>query len=98
MKKIVIEECPYCGSDLLAYGYQVDGGNAFSDIRGGVFGSPVQHIICKECGSIAYSCVVKPDVFKDFIDPEVKKRVEEIENAKPKPKKQGILEIIVDDE
>ena len=97
MKKIVIEECPYCGSYLLAYGYQVDGGNAFTDIRGSVFGSPIQHTICKECGSIAYSCVTKPDIFKDYVNSEVKKKMEEIEAAKPKPKKEGILEIIVDD-
>ena len=97
MKKIVIEECPYCGSNLLAYGYQVDGGNAFTDIRGSVFGSPVRHVICKECGSIAYSCVVKPDLFKDYISDEVRQKFEEIEKAKPKPKKEGILEIIVDE-
>lgn len=97
MKKIVIEQCPYCGSDLLVFGYQSDGGNAFSDVRGGVFGSPIQHTICKECGSIVYSRVVKPDVFKEYVDPEIQKRVDEAEAAKPKPKKEGILEIIVDE-
>lgn len=97
MKKILIEQCPYCGSDLLVYGYQVDGGNACTDVRGSVFGSPVQHTICKECGSIVYSSVVKPDVFKDYVNPEVQKRVDAEEAAKPKPKREGILEIIVDD-
>lgn len=97
MKKIVIEECPYCGSDLLVYGYQTDGGNVNTDVRGSVFGSPVQHTICRECGSIVYSSVVKPEYFKDYVNPEVKQKMEKAETEKPKPKKEGILEIIVDD-
>lgn len=97
MKKILIEQCPYCGSDLLVYAYQVDGGCAFTDIRGSVFGSQIQHTVCRECGSIVYSSVVKPDIFKDFVNPEVKKKFEAEEAAKPKPKREGILEIIVDD-
>ena len=97
MKKIVIEECPYCGSDLLVYGYQANGGNMANDSRGSVFGSPIQHIICRECGSIAYSCVLKPDLFKEFISPEVKEKMEQIEKENPKPKKEGILEMIIDD-
>ena len=97
MKKIVIEECPYCGSNLLVYGYQSDGGNVFTDVRGSVFGSPIQHIICRECGSIAYSSVVKPDLFKEYVDPELNQKMKELEKEKPKPKKEGILEIIVDD-
>ena len=97
MKKIVIEECPYCGSDLLVYGYQTEGGSVFTDVRGSVFGSPIQHTICRECGSIAYSSVIKPELFKDYVDPEIKAKMEAIENEKPKQKKEGILEIIVDE-
>lgn len=65
MKKIVITECPYCKSKELVLGFQTDKGSVFADIRGGVFGSQIEHIICKECGSIVYSRVVKPDMFKE---------------------------------
>ncbi len=97
MKKIVIEECPYCGSVLLVYDYQTGGRNVNTDVRGIVFGSPVQHTICRECGSIVYSSVVKPENFKEFVNPDVKEKMEKAEKEKPKPKKEGILEIIVDD-
>lgn len=65
MKKIVITECPYCKSNNLALGFQTEKGSVYADIRGGVFGSQIEHIICKECGSIIYSRVVKPDMFKE---------------------------------
>ena len=41
MKKIVYEECPYCGSKMLAYGYQTENACAYTDVRGGVFGSQI---------------------------------------------------------
>lgn len=97
MKKIVFEECPYCNSKALFYGYQHDSANIYVDIRGGVFGSPVQHIICKECGSIIYSCAVRPEVFKEPVTEEAKAALEKLEEEKPVVKKEGILEIIVDD-
>lgn len=97
MKRIVFENCPYCNSKMLVYGYQSDSGNVFTDIRGSVFGSPVEHIICRECGSIVYSRVVKPEMFKDFVDEECQKSFDEEANLKPKKKKEGILEIFVDD-
>lgn len=65
MKKIVITECPYCKSGNLVLGFQTDKGSVYADIRGGVFGSQIEHIICKECGSIVYSRVIKPDMFKE---------------------------------
>jgi DNA-directed RNA polymerase subunit RPC12/RpoP len=97
MKKIVFEECPYCNSKLLVYGYQHNNANVFSDVRGGVFGSPVQHIICRECGSIIYSSVVRPEVFKECVTDEAKELLKTYEQEKPVKKKEGILEIIVDD-
>ncbi len=96
MKKIVFEECPYCGSKFLVYGYQCDNAAAYTDVRGGVFGSPIQHIICQECGSIVHSSVLKPDIFKEYLDPANKELFEK--SKPPKPKKEGILEIIVDEE
>lgn len=98
MKKIVYEECPYCGSKMLAYGYQTENACAYTDVRGGVFGSQIVHTICKDCGSIVHSSVLRPEIFKEFLDPENKKIFEEQEKAKPKKEKEGILEIIVDDE
>lgn len=98
MKKIVYEECPYCGSKMLVYGYQTEQACAYSDVRGGVFGSQIVHTICRDCGSIIYSSVVRPEVFKEFLDPENKKNYEEAEKNKPKKEKEGILEIIVDEE
>lgn len=100
MKKIVFNECPYCGSKMLVYGYQTEIGAVFSDVRGGVFGSPVEHTICQDCGSIVYSRVLRPDLFKEYLDPSIKEMKDNERKAKEKakPKKEGILEIIVDDE
>lgn len=100
MKKIVFDECPYCGSKMLVYGYQTDSGSVYTDVRGGVFGSPVEHTICQECGSIVYSRILRPDIYKEYVDPAnkeiAKKELEK--KANKKPKKEGILEIIVDDD
>ena len=74
MKKIVYEECPYCGSKMLAYGYQTENACAYTDVRGGVFGSQIVHTICKDCGSIVHSSVLRPEIFKEFLDPENKKK------------------------
>ena len=97
MKRIVFEKCPYCNSTMLVYGYQSDHANVSTDIRGSVFGSPIEHIICRECGSIIYSRVIKPDMFKDFVNEESKEKFDEQIKNEPKKKKEGILKIIVDD-
>lgn len=97
MKQIVFDECPYCHSKALAYGYQSEASSVVADVRGSVFGTPVQHTVCLECGSIIYSRVLRTDIFKEFATEEAKKRKEEIEKAKPKKKKEDILEIIVDE-
>lgn len=97
MKKIVFEECPYCKSKMLVYAYQTESGSVYSDIRGGVFGSPIIHTVCRDCGSIVHSSVLRPEVLKEFLDPESKKLFEIEQAKKPKKEKEGILEIIVDD-
>lgn len=97
MKRIIFEDCPYCGSKMLVYGYQNDSANVFTDVRGSVFGSPIEHIICRNCGSIVYSRVVKPEMFKDFVSEEAKKEFDELQKSKPETKKESILEIIVDE-
>lgn len=65
MKRIVYKECPYCKSQNIAYGYQVGEADVFADIRGGVFGTHIEHTICRDCGSIIYSRVLKTDFLKD---------------------------------
>ncbi len=61
MKNIIIEECPYCGSTDLTKGYQTEGGMIYRD-KVGAFGSVVEHTVCKECGSLVYSKVLKPEI------------------------------------
>jgi len=63
LTKIVYEECPYCKSKNLAYGYQVGDASLKLGVSG-VFGSTIIHTVCMECGSIIHSRVEKPDMFK----------------------------------
>lgn len=65
MKRIVFSQCPYCKSENIVYGYQMGEADVFSDIRGGMFGTHIEHTICKDCGSIIYSRVLKTDFLKD---------------------------------
>ena len=65
MKRIVFSQCPYCKSKNIAYGYQIGDADGFSGIRGGMFGTPIEHTICRDCGSIIYSRVLKTDFLKD---------------------------------
>lgn len=80
---------------MLVYGYQTEQACAYSDVRGGVFGSQIVHTICRDCGSIIYSSVVRPEVFKEFLDPESKKNYEEAEKTNPKRKKRGFLKLLL---
>ena len=82
---------------MLVYGYQNDSANVFTDVRGSVFGSPIEHIICRECGSIIYSRVIKPEMFKEFVNEEGKQKYAERLKGESKSGREGILEIIVDD-
>ncbi len=65
MKRIVYKECPYCKSKNIVYGYQVGAADVFADIRGGVFGTHIEHTVCRDCGSIIYSRVLKTDFLKE---------------------------------
>ena len=65
MKRIVYKECPNRKSQKIAYGYQVGTADVFADIRGGVFGTHIEHTVCRDCGSIIYSRVLKTDFLKD---------------------------------
>lgn len=63
MKNIIIEECPYCGSKNLTKGYQTNDGMMFKD-KVAAFGTVIEHTVCKECASIIYSKVEKPEILK----------------------------------
>lgn len=63
MKNIIIEECPYCGSNNLTKGYQLNDGMVYRD-KAAAFGTVVEHTICKECSSIVYSKVEKVEILK----------------------------------
>ena len=65
MKRIVFFFFFYCKSKNIAYGYQIGDADVFSDIRGGMFGTHIEHTICRDCGSIIYSRVLKTDFLKD---------------------------------
>ncbi|MDD5934894.1 MAG: hypothetical protein PUC65_04895 [Clostridiales bacterium] len=66
MIEINIENCPYCGSKELGWGYQSAQG-AVMPKKSGFAGSKVEHLICTECGSIVHSRVAKPEIFKSVV-------------------------------
>ncbi len=63
MKNIIIEECPYCGSKNLTKGYQIGDGAVYRD-KIQSFSTILEHTICKECASVVYSKVLKPEILK----------------------------------
>ena len=65
MKRIVFSQCPYCKSKNIAYGYQIGDADVFSDIRGGMFGTHIEHTTRRDCGSTIYRRVLKTDFLKD---------------------------------
>lgn len=69
MNNISIKNCPFCHSSNIGIGYQLGDGKIFADIY--AYHSTrdcanVEHIICKECGSIIYSRVTKTDIFHQY--------------------------------
>ena len=64
MVEIKIDECKYCGSRDLTKGYQAAQGSIYPEIWSFKLGSPIEHTICKQCGSIIYSRVTKLNRFK----------------------------------
>ena len=57
------QECPYCGSTNLTKGYQMGDGMIYRD-KAGAFGTVVEHTVCKDCASIIYSKVERPEILK----------------------------------
>lgn len=64
MEEIKIEICPYCNSTDFTKGFQYAQGRMFPDLSGFRLGSPIEHTICKNCGSIVHSKVKKLERFK----------------------------------
>jgi hypothetical protein len=67
MQAINITQCPYCQSTNIGTGYQLGGGSIFADefaYHSSYACSTVVYLICKDCGSILYSKVTKPEVFR----------------------------------
>lgn len=69
MSNMNIEKCPYCQSTNIGIGYQLGGGQIFADIfayHSSADCANVEHILCKDCGSIIHSRVVKTDMFHQY--------------------------------
>lgn len=58
-RQLPIRQCPHCGSDDLGVGWQQDQATV-TYRRNGIFGNPVEHLICKSCGAILFSRVPDP--------------------------------------
>lgn len=69
MKNILIENCPFCHSNNIAVGYQLGSGQIFADLYAYHSTSDcanVEHLLCKDCGSIIHSRVVNTDMFHQY--------------------------------
>jgi hypothetical protein len=69
MNAISIESCPFCHSNNIGVGYQLGAGQIFADIyayQSTGDCSKVEHLLCKDCGSIIHSRVVKTDMFHQY--------------------------------
>ncbi len=79
--------CPYCHSTDIGVGYQLGNGQVFADLYAYSSSrdcSAVEHILCKECGSILRSRVVKTEMFHPYTTARQEELLEYIE-------KNGIL-------
>jgi len=64
-----IEKCPYCQSTNIGVGYQLGNGQLFADLfayHSTSDCSTMEHILCKECGSILHTQVLHPQVFHQY--------------------------------
>lgn len=63
-KRVVINECPFCGGKELVRGWQYSSGKLYAEgclVQGG---QEIHHIVCKDCGSIVRSYVHYPEKLK----------------------------------
>ncbi len=80
MIEINIENCPYCGSKELGWGYQSAQG-AVMPKKSGFAGTKLEHLICTDCGSIVHSRVAKPEIFKNIVKEKKVRRKRKAERA-----------------
>ena len=69
MKDFLPEKCPFCGSTNIGVGYQLGAGQVYADVyayHSTRDCSPVEHLFCKDCGSILHTRVVKTDMFHPY--------------------------------
>ncbi|MDF2485160.1 MAG: hypothetical protein K0R46_1328 [Herbinix sp.] len=69
MKNRIIKHCPYCESTNIGVGYQLGSGQLFADYyayQSTNECSSLEHLLCKDCGSILHSRVVQPDIFHQY--------------------------------
>ncbi len=90
MVEINIENCPYCGSKELGWGYQSAQG-AVMPKKSGFAGTKLEHLICTECGSIVHSRVSKPELFKNIVKEKKVRRKRKSEKLERKDLKEGTV-------
>ncbi len=69
MNQINLERCPYCNSNNIGVGYQLGNGQMFADLyayQSTGDCSNIEHLLCKDCGSILHSRVVRVDMFHQY--------------------------------
>ncbi|MDF2905931.1 MAG: hypothetical protein K0R34_1252 [Herbinix sp.] len=69
MKIKPIEKCTYCDSTNIGVGYQLGQGQLFADpyaYQSGRECSNIEHLLCKDCGSILHSRVVQTNMFHQY--------------------------------
>lgn len=68
MGKIEIRKCQYCGSTNIGVGYALGNGRLFADVyayHSSSASSDMEAYLCKDCGSILYTRVLRPEVFEN---------------------------------
>ncbi len=65
----VMDQCSYCNSTNIGVGYQLGQGQLFADpyaYQAGRECSNIEHLLCKDCGSILHSRVIQTNVFHQY--------------------------------
>ena len=69
MKIKDIKQCTYCSSTNIGVGYQLGQGQLFADLyayQSGKECSTIEHLLCKDCGSLLHSRVIQTDIFHQY--------------------------------
>lgn len=60
MKRIKVNQCPYCGGTEFVKGVQQYRGSILGENELAA-GQPLRHVICLRCGCVVLSYVAKPE-------------------------------------